>query len=98
MANGVQEAVRKLSNEQFYKQTAIIQPFYNGKEDSTWYFYYENKVLKAIENYNRGKKNGHNYYYSKTSELAQETVFNQNLPDSLYYKDFKIIYSYFEST
>ena len=71
---------------EYYKNGNVSRKgsFYNGKEDSTWYFYYENKVLKAIENYNRGKKNGHNYYYSKTGELAQETVFNQNLPDSIW--------------
>ena len=43
---------------EYYKNGNISRKgsFYNGKEDSTWYIYYENKVLKATENYNRGKK------------------------------------------
>ena len=45
---------------EYYKNGNVSRngSFYNGKEDSTWYFYYENKIVKAIENYNRGKKNG----------------------------------------
>ena len=58
--------------------------FYNGKEDSTWYFFYEDKILKAIENYSRGKKSGHNLYYFKNGNLAQETVFKNNLADSVW--------------
>ena len=50
MANEVQEAVRKLSNEQLYKQTAIIQPFYNGKEDTLTAQAFLDQVLDQIAN------------------------------------------------
>ena len=50
MANEVQEAVRKLSNEQFYKQTAIIQPFYNGKEDTLTAQAFLDQVIDQIAN------------------------------------------------
>ena len=35
MANAVQDAVKKLSDEQFYKTTATIQPFYNQTDKDT---------------------------------------------------------------
>ena len=49
---------------EYYKSGIISRKgsFYSGKEDSTWYFYYETGNLKASENYFRGKKNGHNRY------------------------------------
>ena len=82
---------------EYYKNGNISRKgsFYNGKEDSTWYIYYENKVLKASEMYNRGKKNGHNHYYFKSGVLSQETVFNQNLADSIWtsYYENKIVRS-----
>ena len=82
---------------EYYKNGNVSRKglFYNGKEDSTWYFYYENKGLKATENYKRGKKNGHNRYYFKTGELAQETIFKDNLADSVWtsYYENKIVKS-----
>jgi antitoxin component YwqK of YwqJK toxin-antitoxin module len=52
---------------EYYKTGTISRKgsFYNGKEDSTWYFYYENGTVKAIETYQRGNKNGYNRYYFK---------------------------------
>ena len=80
---------------EYYKSGTISRKgsFYNGKEDSTWYFYYETGNLKATENYLRGKKNGHNRYYFKNGELAQETVFKLNLADSIWtsYYENKIV-------
>ena len=40
--------------------------------------------VKAIENYYRTKKNGHNRYFFKSGELLQETVFKNNLADSIW--------------
>src|SRR6478672_8934039 len=59
---------------EYYKNGKVYRrgSFYNGKEDSTWFFYYEDSKLKATENYRRGRKNGHNKYYFKTGDLAQE--------------------------
>src|ERR1700754_1438215 len=34
-----------------------------GKEDSTWTFFYEDGTKKAVERYDKGKKNGRNVYY-----------------------------------
>ena len=71
---------------EYYKNGTISRKgsFYNGKEDSTWVFYYDTKIVKAIENYNRGKKNGHFKYFYKDGALAQETVFKLNLADSVW--------------
>ena len=43
---------------EYYKNGKVSRKgyFFSGKEDSTWYFYYENDILKASENYYRGKK------------------------------------------
>src|SRR6476469_3406727 len=58
---------------EYYKNGNISRrgSFYNGKEDSTWYFFYEDKTPKAVENYFRGKKQGHNKYFFKNGSIAQ---------------------------
>ena len=37
---------------EYYKNGNVSRrgSFYNGKEDSTWYFYYENKILTRNQN------------------------------------------------